>query len=97
MYVYMYVYDVYVYKYYIYKYKLYRIFNKNTIKVSYSCMTNMCSVLSRHNKKILSTKKFQYGCNCRSKTECPLDNNCLTKNYKKVLYSFGQHIISRAL
>ena len=38
----------------------------------------MGSVLSRHNKKILSRKEDQYGCNCKSKTECLLDNNCLT-------------------
>ena len=58
--------------------KLHKIFNKNTIKVSYSCLKNMGSVLSRHNKKILSRKEDQYGCNCRNKAECPLDNNCLT-------------------
>ena len=38
----------------------------------------MGSVLSRHNKKILSRKQDQYWCNCRNKAECPLDNNCLT-------------------
>ena len=38
----------------------------------------MGSVLSRHNKNILSRKEDQYGCNCRNKAECPLDNNCLT-------------------
>ena len=38
----------------------------------------MGSVLSRHNKKTLSRKEDQYGCNCRNKAECPLDNNCLT-------------------
>lgn len=53
-------------------------FNKNTINVSYSCMKNMGSVLSRHKKKILSTKEDQYGCSCRKKAECSLDNNCLT-------------------
>ena len=37
----------------------------------------MGSVLSRHNKKI-SRKEDQYGCNCRNKAECPLNNNCLT-------------------
>ena len=41
-------------------------------------MKNMGSVLSKHNKKILSRKEDQYGCNCRNKAECPLDNNCLT-------------------
>ena len=58
--------------------KLHKIFNKNTLKVSYSCLKNMGSVLSRHYKKKLSRKEDQYGCNCRNKAECPLDNNCLT-------------------
>ena len=58
--------------------KLHTIFNKNAIKVSYSCLKNMGSVLSRHNKKIQSRKEDQYGCNRRKKAECPLDNNCLT-------------------
>ena len=43
----------------------------------------MGSVLLRHNKKILSRKEDQYECNCRNKTECPLDNNCLTP---KIIY-----------
>ena len=38
----------------------------------------MDPALSRHNKKILSRKEDQYGCNCRTKGECPLGNKCLT-------------------
>ena len=56
------------------EHKLQKVFNKNTIKVSYSCMKNMDSVLPRYNKKVLSRKEDQYGCNCRNKA----DNNCLT-------------------
>ena len=55
-----------------------KIFNKNTLKVSYSCMSNVASVLSAHNRNILYLKKSEFGCNCRSKTDFPLDNNCLT-------------------
>ena len=61
--------------------KLHKIFNKNTIKVSYSCLKNMGSVLSRHNKIIPSRKENQYGCDCRNKAERPSGNNCLIKNY----------------
>ena len=57
--------------------KLHKVFNKNTINVSYSCLKNMGSVLSRHNKKIRSRTEDQYGCNCRNKDECPVDNTCL--------------------
>ena len=38
----------------------------------------MDPALSRHNKKILSRKEDQYGCNCRIKGECRLGNKCLT-------------------
>ena len=62
---------------------LHKIFNKNTLKVSYSCMGNIASVLSAHNKSILYPKKSEFGCNCRSKTDCPLDNKCLTP---KIVY-----------
>ena len=44
-------------------------------------MKNMNSVLPGHKKKILSGKEYQYGCNCRNKTECPLDKLFNTKSY----------------
>ena len=55
-----------------------KIFNKNTIKISYSCTRNMKSIISSHNKQILTSKNKQVGCNCRVKNSCPLDNKCLT-------------------
>ena len=58
--------------------KLSKIFNKNTLKVSYSCMRNMSSVFTSHNKKILAENEKQYECNCRNKDECPLDSKYLT-------------------
>ena len=48
--------------------KLHKIFNKNTVKVSYSCMSNMASILSSHNLNLINPFKTQtYGCNCRTK------------------------------
>ena len=41
-------------------------------------MGNVASVLSAHNKNILYPKRSEFGQNCRSKTDCPLDNQCLT-------------------
>ena len=35
--------------------KLYKIFNRNTLKLSYSCMGSMSSVIKQHNCKVLST------------------------------------------
>ena len=33
-------------------YRLHKIFNKNTVKVSYSCMSNMSSIILSHNKRL---------------------------------------------
>lgn len=60
---------------------LHKILNRNTIKVSYSCMPNMQQIISNHNKATLNKaepeNKTQKNCNCRAK-ECPLDKNCQT-------------------
>lgn len=60
--------------------RYHKIFNKNTIKVSYSCMDNMSTFVKKHNHKVLNPKTTttENGCNCRSKKNCPLDNNCLS-------------------
>ena len=58
-------------------------FNRNTIKVSYSCMPNMAAIIAGHNKKkagTTSTPKLE-GCNCRAgMANCILGGNCLTSN-----------------
>ena len=63
---------------YFLKYPLSTIFNKNTVKISYSCTGNVKFIISSHSKQILHPKPQQYGCNCRDKNNCPLDNKCLT-------------------
>ena len=60
--------------------KFYKIFNKNTVKISYSCTRNMKDHINAHNRKILFNKEEKSGCNCRIKQNCPLQNNCLTPN-----------------
>ena len=59
------------------------IFNKNTVKLSYSCTTNMDNIVKAHNTKILSkddTTGAGKNCNCRDKTTCPVANKCRTTN-----------------
>ena len=34
---------------------------------------------NQHNKKLLSTDEAKPGCNCRVKTDCPLNGECQTK------------------
>ena len=66
--------------------KLHKIFNKNTIKVSYSCLPNIKSGVNRHNKKILRVNEIPNDkepvktCSCPKNTECPLDNHCYEKD-----------------
>ena len=55
-----------------------KIFNRNTIKLSYSCSANMKSVISSHNKSILKSNNDTASkmCNCRDKSNCPLNGQC---------------------
>ena len=59
---------------------LHKLFNRNTVEISYCCMKNMGSIISSHNKHILKSNQENFGCNCRNKTDCPLNNKCLTPN-----------------
>ena len=59
--------------------ELHHLFNKRTVKLSYSCMPAMKSIISSHNKKILNSKRVEQtpGCNCRGGVEtCPLKGMC---------------------
>ena len=61
--------------------QLHKVFNKNTVKVSYSCMKNIGSIIASHNKAIINPiGSKESGCNCRVKENCPLDNKCLTSS-----------------
>ena len=63
--------------------KLHKIFNRNSVKVSYSCMPNVKSVIPNHNRRILKSNKTSPDlktCNCRVKSACPLLGKCLTKS-----------------
>ena len=57
--------------------KLHKLFNRNTIKVSYSCTDNMAKIIKNHNKKVTSKDTpMSPKCNCREKETCPLNGNC---------------------
>jgi len=58
-----------------------KILNRNTVKLSYSCMPNIQQSIANHNKSILSKsqpKQHDRGCNSRDQTHCPLNGNCLS-------------------
>eukprot|EP00745_Piridium_sociabile_P013986 TRINITY_DN2060_c0_g1_i4.p1 TRINITY_DN2060_c0_g1~~TRINITY_DN2060_c0_g1_i4.p1 ORF type:complete len:436 (-),score=96.63 TRINITY_DN2060_c0_g1_i4:282-1589(-) len=64
---------------------LHKIFNRNTVKLSYSCMPNIKQIIESNNKRKLNPEKRnntnqESNCNCRKRDECPLQNNCQTQN-----------------
>lgn len=66
--------------------KFHKLFNRNSIKLSYSCMPNMSRIIKSINNKTLSNtdtdsiNNKEKTCNCRDKTACPLNNNCLQRS-----------------
>ena len=63
------------------KYRLHKLFNRNNLKVSYSCLPNVANIISSHNKIVLTgkTPALSKTCNCRRKESCSLNGNCLEK------------------
>ena len=62
---------------------LHKVFNRHTLKLSYSCMPNMKQHIDSHNRRLLSSQQStttNRTCNCRVRNNCPLDGNCLTTN-----------------
>ena len=60
-----------------------KIFNKNNIKVSYSCTDNLQTIIKKHNREIRETSKkpsTENNGNYKKKNDCPLKNNCLTSS-----------------
>ena len=65
--------------------RLRKIFNRSTLKISYSCMPNFKSLINAHNEKVMKsgkveTKNASKECNCRSKENCPMKGKCLATN-----------------
>mgnify|MGYP006903939448 CR=1 FL=1 len=74
-------------------------FNRNSVKVSYSCMPNIASIIASHNNKLISEPHTEPGqkqkqeCNCRGGVAaCPLDGKCLQQSiiYKATVKSGKQ-------
>ena len=65
------------------EHKLNKIFNRNSVKVSYSCTRNIEHIIKNHNRKITESyieKSAEAKSNCKEKNRCPLEGNCLIKN-----------------
>ena len=58
-----------------------KLFNRNTVKVSYSCTPNMEKIITSRNSKILSPPPPEKrSCSCPKNKPCPLDGKCLLEN-----------------
>ena len=62
--------------------KYYKLFSRNSIKLSYSCMPNMKNVIRKHSKIVKNPEPFTTKtCNCQRKTDCPMDGHCLSEYF----------------
>ena len=83
------------------EHKFHKIFNKNTLKLSYSWVAHIKTKANAHNREILQNtpSKNAKHCNCKQKEICPMNGACLEeslvyyatiscndKNYKPKLY-----------
>ena len=64
---------------------LQKIFNRHTVKLSYSCTPNMKTLIKSHNTRILhkntqtdGQKTTSEQCKCRNKDTCPIPGKCNT-------------------
>ena len=60
-----------------------KIFNRNNVKICYSCMPNMKSRTNIYNKKVTKAKPSAQARTCIyciNKSKCPLNNKCLRNN-----------------
>ena len=65
-----------------------KIFNRNTVRVSYSCTKNIGRIIKSHNHKLLNpADENPFPCNCKNKAECPLEGKCKAQSivYKCVV------------
>ena len=74
-----------------------KLFNRNTVKVSYSCTTNMKAIIDGHNKSILKKQDVVQPtdtCNCIIKDQCPMNGDCLAENtiYEATLTTDDENI-----
>ena len=84
--------------------KLHKIFNRNTIKVSYSCIKNMERIIKGHNNALLNKKeilneKTTENCKCKQKNNSPMSVSCLSKKmwYINVLFPLRMYLINNIL
>ena len=60
---------------------LHKIFNRNIVKISNSCMPNIKHNIDGHNKSVLNKKNVATrNCNCRKPADCPMNGDYLKQS-----------------
>ena len=64
------------------EHKFHKIFNKNTLKLSYSSMSNIKTRINAHHRYILqyTLSKNAKQCNCQQKENCTMNGACLKES-----------------
>ena len=77
---------------------LHKIFNRKTLKISYSCTKNIFQIINNHNKEIIkefqnrtnnnNNNSKQNECNCKTQNDCPMNGLCNLNNvvYQSIIY-----------
>ena len=73
---------------------LHKMFNRKTLKISYSCTKNIFQIINNHNKEIIkefqdrtnnnnnnNNNSKQNECNCKTRNNCPMNGLCYLKKY----------------
>ena len=64
------------------EHKFHKIFNRNTLKLSYYCITDIKTKIKENNREILQntpSKKAKH-CNCQPYENCPMRGACLKES-----------------
>ena len=60
---------------------LHKIFNRNTVKTSYSCISNIKHNIDGHNRSVLNKKNVATrNCNCRKPADCSMNGDYLKQS-----------------
>ena len=78
---------------------LHKIFNRKTLKISYSCTKNIFQIINNHNKGIIqefqdrknnnnNNNSKQNECNCKTRNNCSMNGLCNLNNvvYQGIIY-----------
>ena len=62
--------------------KLHKLFNRNNVRISYSCVPNVKSIVNKYNETVLDppNDNSERTCNCINSEKCPLQPKCFTNN-----------------